>query len=208
MKPSVLYPSLVLVHHVASGDMLGAFTGNLEQWGQWGTGGDFSACHVEATFNGDNIARMNPKVSMLYPIVQAPWPNITCLRLDLTRFAGYGVPQYPDQDPIFINAFQAEVDKHLGEAYAWGQIARFTFIGLLARVWPSKAQEMLKSANDSHAHVCSQWLTDRLETAVQAAYGHLSEHLAQYDLFEGTNVGEGEERPADYVKSLDLKSYT
>lgn len=204
MRPTFCEPSLTLVHHVAQGDFLGALTGNLEQWGQWGTGGDLSACHVEGYHDAAQIARMNPKVSVLYPADQAPWPMITALRLDLSRYSAHGVPQYPGQDPNFVKNFQEDVLAHLGEAYAWGQIARFSWIGLLARIWPSKAQELLRAKNDDviqhHAHVCSQWWTERIETAVQKTYG-----LKDYDLFADTNVGDGEERPADYIKSLDLK---
>ncbi len=209
MRPGTPRPGLTLVHHVAQQGFLGALVGHLETWGQWGSGGDLAACHVEGFYDVGQVARMNPKVSCLYPADQAPWPTIQVLRLDLSRYAAFGVPQHPDMDPAWVLALQADIQAHLGEPYAWGQIFRFSWIGLLARVWPAKAQEMLKARNpdalaDGHAHVCSQWWTDRLETAVRQTYGHLHLQLAEYDLFAGTNVGDGAERPADYVKSLDL----
>ncbi len=208
MRPGIPRPGLTLVHHAAQKGILDGLVGKLETWGQWGSGGDLGACHVEGFYNAGQIARMNPKVSCLYQADTAPWDNIQALRLDLSRYPG--APQYPDMDPVFIGLLRADIDAHLGESYAWGQIFRFSWIGLLARVWPSKAQEMLKARNpdalaDGHAHVCSQWWTDRLETAVKKAYGHISAELLNYDLFSGTNVGDGAERPADYIKSLDLK---
>ncbi len=205
MRPSSPEPGLVLVHHVAQGDLLGALVGNLEAWGQWGSSGELSACHAEAIYDETRIAKMNPKVSCLYPADQAPWGSISCLRLDLSRYAALGAPQFPGQDPAFVAAFKKEVDAHLGESYGWGQIFRFSWIGLLARIWPAKAQQLLAAKNpnamaDGHEHVCTQWLTDRIENAVKATYP-----IPDYDLFAGTNVGDGEERPADYIKSLDLK---
>ncbi len=208
MRPGIPRPGLTLVHHIAQQGLLDALVGNVEAWGQWGSGGDLQACHVEGFYDAKQIGRMNPKVSCLYPADSAPWVTIQPLRLDLSRYPG--APQFPDMDPVFVKNLQDDIQAHLGEPYAWGQIFRFSWIGLLARVWPSKAQEMLKARNpdslvDGHAHVCSQWWTDRLETAVRKTYGTLSDALANYDLFDGTNVGDGAERPADYIKSLDLK---
>ncbi|MES2200740.1 MAG: hypothetical protein V4498_00650 [candidate division FCPU426 bacterium] len=210
MRPGIIRPGLTLVHHVAQQGFLDALVGNLEAWGQWGSGGDLQACHVEGFYDVGQIAKMNPKVSCLYPMEQAPWATIQPLRLDLSRYGALGVPQYPDMDPAWVANFKVGVLEHLGESYAWGQIFRFSWIGLLARVWPTKAQKLLKARNpdalaDGHAHVCSQWWTDRLETAVRQTYGHLGPDLAQYDLFKDTNVGDGAERPADYIKSLDLR---
>lgn len=212
MQPTNPPVGLVLVHHASQDSLVDGLTGSLEAWGQWGSGGDFEACHVEGIYDATRIAKMNPSASCLYDLATAPWAHIVQLRLDLSRFYQYGVPQFPDMDPIFCKNFQLECDEHLGERYAWGQIFRFSGIGILARFWPSKAQEILKSKNadalaQGHEHVCSQWLTDRIENTVIKTYGFLDPIIAAYDLFEGAGVGDGEERPADYVKSQDLKPF-
>lgn len=192
MIPDPRYIGSVLVHH--SDD----WVGRLEDWGQW-TGGreDLQATHVETIYDLNTIAKMNPPVSSKYPVEQAPWPVIRVLRL---HFVGVpGVPEFPDQDPAFQVAFQAELDAHMGEKYGWWANVRFGTIGILARVWPWAAQKILSQPVALVDKDCSEWLSARIENTIRKVYP-----FPDFDLFTDTGVGDGEERPADYVKSKYL----
>ena len=182
----------VLVHHSLD------WVGKLEDWGQW-TGGreDLGATHVEGLYDLLTIAKMNPKVSSKYPAPEAPWPSIKILRLHVTDIPG--VPEWPGDDPVFQSHFQAECDAHMNEPYGMWSNVRFGVIGVLARVWPWAAQKILSQPYQAENPDCSQWLSDRIETAMKASY-----NLPAFDLFEGAGVGEDEERPSDYVKSKYL----
>lgn len=209
MKPSVLFPADALLHHAAISDSgLSRALDDIESWGEWDGAQrqDLGATHVETIFDLLQIARMNPKVSMLYPQADAPWPIITVWRLDLSALGALNIPRFPGTDPNFIREFRAEVTAHLGEPYGWGAIGEAVGLGLLTRfvpfAGPALARQILKSpavADKCGQHDCSVWLCDRVEAAVRKTY-----NMPAFELFEG-NINEGRVRPADYPTSRFYK---
>ena len=181
----------VLIHHDTG------FIDDIEAWGEWDgePGQDLKATHGEICFDSAQIAKMNPKVSCLYPRVQAPWPTITGLYLDLTAC---GVTVLPRDNPFFVINLQAECNLHLGEPYGWSAIGEAVGVGILSRIWPWAGKKVLASS-DWAGHDCTVWLTDRINEAVHKTYG-----LPAFELFDD-KLDQGRVRPADMQTSPYLK---
>lgn len=181
--------------------------GVIEDWGEWvGLFGpeDLKATHVEVVSKGGLIGCQNPPASCLYGITPTtPNPKLSSVyALKAIALPGRG-DVVPGSDPAFLDALDTEIRAHLHEPYDWSQIARFTGIGLLARVTPDEARALLKDANPldvarGHFGVCSQWTELRIENALTATYG------IAINLFEGTGVGYLDARPSDWPLSKYL----
>ena len=94
---------------------------------------------------------------------------------------------YRPQVPVDLDKLKAFCKDHVGEPYAYGEIARFAGIGLLGMLNPEAAKNALQQPSSHHLDVCSELVDDALNAA------------AGKDCVP--NVAEGNERPSDLAAS-------
>ena len=170
-----------------TGDILlfrpSSLLGRLIRWGQW-TGKSQEAteyCHIALIYNEFLAIEMNPPKSRYFNISTINWEYVDRYRLTI---------------PIDFNTFRNIAASRINEKYAYGYVAKWLGLGLLARIGLKDLSAwFLRHSSASHGDACSTWAVEVLEATIRKqkqGFSLLSEN------------GENNIRPADIPKSKYL----